>query len=413
MNRPTKWVVNHRARREGAKASLALFTPERVQSVRAFHRGFPRYGVTPLSSLPNLAGRLGVAGVYVKDESCRFGLQAFKVLGGSYAIGRYLAGRLGVDLSRLPFPVLAGPETRARLGVLTFTSATDGNHGRGVAWAARRLGHRAVIYMPKGSSRVRLENIREAGGEASITDLNYDDAVRLAAAHAAANGWVVVQDTAWEGYSDIPAWIMQGYATMAAEALEQLRAAGVAMPTHILIQAGVGSLAGAMVGFFAAAGGAARPLTAVVEPDRADCIYRSALAGEPRSVTGHMDTIMAGLACGEPNPLSWPILWDYADLFISCPDEVTALGMRVLGNPLGDDPRVVSGESGAVTTGILAACARGEGFAGLRSALGLDAGSRVLVFSTEGDTDPAAYRRIVWDGHYGLDCPGARDEGKY
>jgi len=395
-----RWVTNPRARREGAGVFPALFAPARVEGVRAFHRSFPRYGATPLLSLPRLAGHLGVAGVYVKDESRRFGLQAFKVLGATYAIGRHLAARLGADT--LPFAVLAAPETRERLGDLTFTTATDGNHGRGVAWTARRLGHRAVIYLPKGSASIRLEHIQAAGGEAFVTDLGYDDTVRLAAAHGAARGWVVVQDTAWEGYRDIPAWIMQGYTTMAAEALEQLRAERVDMPTHVLVQAGVGSLAGAVAGFFAAAGGPGRPLTAVVEPNRADCHYRSALAGDgrPRAVTGEMDTIMVGLACGEPNPLSWPILWDWADLFISCPDEVAVLGMRVLANPLGADPQVLSGESGAVTTGLLAVCAREEGLA-LRSALRLDRSSRVLVFSTEGDTDPEAYRRIIRSGREG------------
>lgn len=402
------WVSNPRARQGGTKASLSLFGQDQVQAVRAFHRSFPEYGVTPLRSLPNLAGHLGVAGVYVKDESYRFGLQAFKVLGGTHAIGRYLAKHLNRDLDQLPFPVLADPKTCRNLGQITFISATDGNHGRGVAWAASRMGHKSVILMPKGSSLNRLENIRAAGAQASITDLNYDAAVRLAAQNATDQGWVLIQDTALPGYTDIPVWIMQGYATMAAEALEQLREEGIDAPTHILIQAGVGSLAGAVQGYFAAVLGVKRPLTAVVEPDRADCLYRSALAGDgnPRVVDGDMDTIMAGLACGEPNPISWPLLWDYADLFISCPDTVTALGMRVLGNPLGDDPRVTSGESGAVTTGMLCAMAREKSLRELADVFLLDKNSRVLVFSTEGDTDQESYRNIVWDGCY-PDCPEA------
>jgi len=301
-------------------------------------------------------------------------------------MGRYLADRLGRDLADLSFPVLADYESQEKLAVLTFVSATDGNHGRGVAWAARQTGHQAVVYMPKGSSPVRLEKIRAVGARAFLTDLNYDSAVRLAAKNAAAHGWVLVQDTAWDGYT-----------TMAAEALEQLRAQRIEQPTHILIQAGLGSLAGAVQGFFAAVFGFRRPLAAVVEPKQADCHYRSEVAGDgrPRAVDGDMATIMAGLACDEPSPLSWPVLWDYSDLFVSCPDEVAALGMRILVNSLGGDPRVISGESGAVTAGVCAIMAREEGFRELRRAFRLDENSRVLVFSTEGDTNPASYRSII------------------
>jgi diaminopropionate ammonia-lyase len=256
--------------------------------------------------------------------------------------------------------------------------------------------------MPKGSSLRRLESIRATGAEAYITEFNYDGAVRLAASNAEKYGWVVIQDTAWEGYEDIPAWIMQGYSTMAKEALEQLNEMGVEKPTHIFVQAGVGSLAGAVQGFFASIFCETRPITTIVEPDKADCIFRSAKAndGKPRIITGDMDTIMAGLACGEPNTIGWNILRDYSDAFISCPDYIAAKGMRILGNPLGDDQRVVSGESGAVTTGILSIIMKDTSLNMLREALKLDKNSRVLLFSTEGDTDPENYRSIVWDGKY-------------
>lgn len=404
-----KWVFNQRARNKGVKSSLDFLSADEIKKVVSFHKSFPQYQATPLRSLSKLAEYADVGGIYVKDESYRFGLNAFKVLGGTYAIGRYLAGRLGTDITGISFDKLRTPEIKQRLGEITFISATDGNHGRGVAWAAKQLGQKAVVYMPKGSSLIRLENIKATGAEGYITDLNYDDAVRLAAGNAEKYGWVIVQDTAWEGYHDIPAWIMQGYATMAAEALEQLKGMGVDKPTHIFTQAGVGAFAGAMQGYFASIFGESRPVMAIVEPNKAECLYKSALAGDgrPRAVTGEMNTIMAGLACGEPNPIGWNILWDYSDMFISCPDYISAMGMRILGSPLGEDPRVVSGESGAVTTGILMEIMKNDELKELKYLLGLDSKSRILVFSTEGDTDPGIYRNIIWDGKY----PSCKHEG--
>jgi diaminopropionate ammonia-lyase len=349
-----------------------------------------------------LANSLGIAGLFLKDESFRFGLKAFKVLGASYAVARHLSKRLGIDVSQLDRSKLVSPEIRKQIGDITFVTATDGNHGRGVAWTARQLKQKAVVYMPRGSSPTRLANIQAEGANATIIEGNYDDAVRLAAQGAREHGWVVVQDTAWQGYEEIPTWIMQGYGTIAAESIEQLCRLGIKKPTHIFLQAGVGSFAAAIQGYFANLFGNERPVTAIVEPTPADCFYRSAVAndGNPRIVTGEMTTIMAGLACGEPSRIAWELLRDYSDVFISCPDWVAAKGMRMLGNPLHDDPRVISGESGAVTTGLLAALMKSDYLEDARAALGLDQNSRVLLISTEGDTDPAKYRSIVWDGEY-------------
>ena len=374
------------------------FGPENAKKVRAFHASFPEYSVTPLAKLDNLAKALGVANVYVKDESYRFGLNAFKVLGGSYTIGNYLAQKLGKDISELPFNVLSSEEVRKQIGEVTFVTATDGNHGRGIAWTANRLGQKSVVYMPKGSALERLNNIKALGADASITDMNYDDAVRLANSNAEKYGWVMVQDTAWEGYEDIPGWIMEGYTTMAAEAVEQL---GGVKPTHIFLQAGVGAMSGGITGFFADLyGDEDRPIITIVEPNKADCIYRSAEAndGKPHFVKGDMNTIMAGLACGEPCTIGWNVLRDHADNFVSMPDYVAAEGMRVLGNPLPGDDRVISGESGAATLGFVAEVMRNESLDWLRKQLKLDENSRILCFSTEGDTDKENYRRIVWDG---------------
>jgi diaminopropionate ammonia-lyase len=398
--KPISWTINKMKKTVGV--SIEFLSTNEIQKAKTFHASFPEYSETPLHSLDNLAKRFGVGGIYVKDESYRFGLNAFKVLGASFAIAKYLAKCLQVDVGELDFSTLASPEIRNKLGEITFVTATDGNHGRGVAWAARQLNQKAVVYMPKGSSLTRLENIRAEGAIASITDLNYDEAVRLAADKAEEFGWVVVQDTAWEGYKEIPAWIMQGYGTIAAEALEQLNKQGIKKPTHIFLQAGVGSFAGAIEGYFASVFGKEKPKTMIVESDLADCLYQSAIANDeqPRIVTGDMATIMAGLACGEPNRIGWEVLRDYSDMFFSCPDEVTAKGMRLLGNPLGTDNSVTSGESGAVTAGLLALLLETEGLKGAKNSLGFDKESHVLLISTEGDTDPDKYRSIVWDGEY-------------
>ena len=374
---------------------LSFLNEATARTVQAFHKSFPMYAPTPLAQLPATAAALGLKHIYVKDESYRFGLNAFKVLGGSFAIGNYLAGKLRKPAD---YALLTAPETKAAMGDLTFVTATDGNQGRGVAWAARQFGFRSVVYMPKGSAPERLENIRAEGSDASITELNYDDAVRLASRQAEEKGWVMVQDTAWEGYEDIPTWIMQGYTTMGLEAYAQIPE----KPTHIFLQAGVGSMAGAMTGLFASLYAEARPIIAIVEPNKADCLYRTAEAndGQLHFVTGDMDTIMAGLSCGEPCSIGWHVLSDYADHFISCPDYVAAKGMRILGNPAGTDDRVISGESGVAAFGCVAEIMTNPGLSHLKDALELNENSRVLFFSTEGDTDKENYRKIVWDGLY-------------
>ena len=385
-------------RKAGEKYDLDFMSLENAKKVHRFHASFPVYQITPLTELKETAKVLGLGTIYVKDESYRFGLNAFKVLGGSYAIGNYLAQKLGKDISEMPYEKLVSEEVRKKLGDITFVTATDGNHGRGVAWTANQLRQKSVVYMPKGSAQERLENIKAEGADASITDMNYDEAVRLANSQAETKGWVMVQDTAWEGYEDIPTWIMQGYGTMGYEAYTQLPQ----KPTHIFLQAGVGSMAGAITGFFAAVYGDDRPIITIVEPNKADCIFRTAEAadGNLHFVTGYMDTIMAGLACGEPCSIGWDVLKDYADNFISCPDYMAAQGMRILGNPVKGDSKIVSGESGAATFGCVSEIMRNPNYADIKEKLGLNEESRVLFISTEGDTDKENYRAIVWDGVY-------------
>ena len=401
MKERIEWAENNLPKTEDENR-LNFLSKEEIEKTKQFHSSFPQYKETPLVNLDNLSKKIGVGGIYIKDESYRFGLNAFKVLGGSFAMAKYLAQKLGKDISELPYERLISDDVRKELGDITFVTATDGNHGRGVAWTANKLKQKSVVYMPKGSSQIRLENIRKEGADASITDMNYDEAVRLAAKYASEHNGVVVQDTAWEGYEDIPAWIMQGYGTMGLEALEQLKEFGVERPTHIFIQAGVGSLAGAIQGFFASVYKDNCPITTIVEASEAACIYRSAAAndGELKVVDGDMPTIMAGLACGEANIIGWDVLKNCSSMFVSAPVHIAANGMRILGNPMTGDTKVVSGESGAVTLGLLYEIMTNSEYSDLKEKLSLDENSKVLLFSTEGDTDPDKYREIVWEGEY-------------
>ncbi len=305
--------------------------------------------------------------ILVKDESQRFGLNAFKMLGGAYAIAQLLCEKYH-GYQRILIRYLQSQYKEK----MTFATTTDGNHGRGVAWAAQQLGQNAVIYMPKGSAQERVDAILRLGARCIVTEMNYDDTVRFTMQTARQNGWEVVQDTAWEGYTKIPTWIMQGYATLADEAVEQMAAMGIARPTHVFLQAGVGAMAGGVLGYLVDVFGARDLHSVIVEPELADCLYRSGVKGQIVNVGGSMATIMAGLACGEPNPLGWDILRNCATQFISCQDAVAALGMRVLGNPLGTDPRVISGESGAVGLGILCAVHFHPQREALMNKLGLD-----------------------------------------
>jgi len=390
------WYLNPAARKtESEKPDTSHFSSGVTQSVIKFHQTLPNFKPTPLARLDNLAEYLGIESLRVKDESHRCDLNAFKVLGASYALTSLLSQKLKLDPAKVTFENLKSNEFKDQLNELTCITATDGNHGRAVAWAARELGCRAVVYMPKGTAAARLESIRDLGADAGIIDGNYDDAVQLAADHAKTNHWLLLQDTVGPGHEETPIRVMQGYLTMFEEAFDQL---GSTLPTHVFIQCGVGSLAGSLQAYLVEKFGHHRPLLTIVEPTKAACYYQSMLAedGKPRKVEGDLDTIMAGLACGEPSIFSWHILRNFADGFVACPDEVTALGMRMLGNPLKGDDRVISGESGAVTLGLLARIMEKPELSPLKQALNIQASSKVLLFSTEGDTDPAMYRKIVW-----------------
>jgi diaminopropionate ammonia-lyase len=392
-----EYQQNLHVQRSDLSTDVSILEKTTIDAVRNFHKCFPQYKETPLHNLKDLATSYGVDAIYVKDESHRFGLNAFKVLGGAYAIGKYLAEQLDMPIENLSLDYLKSEAVKEKLGTLTFVTATDGNHGRGIAWAARELGHKSVVYMPKGSSQLRLENILAEGAEASITDLNYDDAVRLANQYAEDTGAILIQDSSWPGYEEIPKWIIQGYATLTDEAIEQIERLKFNRPTHVFLQAGVGSFASSVLGYFTALYGAERPISVIVEPNEAACIFKSAQIGDglPHNVTGFMPTIMAGLACGEPSMVSWDILRDYADMYLSCDDYITELGMQILASPIGSDPKIVSGESGAVGMGVLEILIKDSKYHELAQLLKLNSNSSILIISTEGDTDPINYKKII------------------
>ena len=353
---------------------------------------WPGYAPTPLLPLPGLARQLGLGQLLYKDEGGRFGLGSFKALGGAYAVANVLrqavmaARGLAWVSSR---DLLSGAHVSV-VGTATVTCATDGNHGRSVAWGAQLFGCRCVIFVHQHVSRGRRDAIARYGAEVREVRGNYDDAVRHAAATAAAEGWTVVSDTSYPGYRDIPLDVMHGYGVMAAEVAQQL--AGSAPPTHVFAQAGVGALAAAVCASFWLHWGPQRPRFVVVEPIAADCVYRSLQAGRPAVVEGALDTVMAGLACGEVSDLAWEVLHGGTNVAVAVADAYALQAMRVLAAPVAGDRPVVAGETGGVG---LAALLAAQEHPALRQALALDAGSRVLLLGSEGDTDPVIYRQVV------------------
>ena len=323
---------------------------------------WPGYRPTPLHSLAALARDTGVAAIDYKDEDSRFVLKSFKALGGAYAVEKLVRENGGRPL--------------------TVACATDGNHGRAVAWGAQRTGCRAVIFIHEGVSEGRADAIRSFGAEVRREGRHYDDSVRRAAEVAGENGWQIVSDTSWPGYREVPKSVMQGYALLATEALSQ-----GTTPTHVFVQGGVGGLAAGVLSWFWEVQGASRPKTIVVEPDRAACLLATAKAGTLTAASGDLETIMAGLACGEASQIAWDILDRGAEAFMAIPDEAAAETMRTLA-AIG----IVGGESGVA--GLAGFCLAAADPA-MRAALGLDASSRILVIGTEGDTDPVVYERIV------------------
>jgi diaminopropionate ammonia-lyase len=393
------WIVKNRPKKD-VSLSKKMFPVEMSRISRKFHRQIPGYAMSPLRSLPHLAEMLNVGGLWVKDEAVRLELNSFKVLGGSFALYRFIQEKLGLKDEEILYKELISDEVKRKLGVITFASATDGNHGRGIAWAAQKLGQKCVIYVHEETSKRRIDAIKSYGATVKVIAGTYDDAVRQIVIDSKKNGWEIISDTSWEDYTTVPAWIMQGYTTMMAEIQEQFSGQGIIKPTHILVQAGVGALAAAVIGYYHSLFGEDAPKCIVIEPENAACLLHSARIddGKPHSIDGDLETIMAGLACGEPSPIAWEILKDTVDAFVAVPDYIAAKGMRIYATPLAGDPFVVSGESGAVTLGALVAILKENGVDALRDFLAIDEESQVLFINTEGNTDPIQFRQIIWEG---------------
>lgn len=343
-------------------------------------------GSTPLWPLPRLAQHLGLAHIGIKDESLRSPLGSFKALGAPIALVR-LVLRLAADNGWTAPDLLAGHHAEA-LRDFVVISATDGNHGRALAAAAQSLGCRCVIVLHAHVSAEREAPIAAFGAEIIRITGNYDESVQEAARLAEANDWTVVSDTSYEGYEDIPRDVMQGYGVIADEVLETN-----APPfTHVFLQGGVGGLAAGVVSHFWERFGAQRPRFIVVEPEQADCLLQSARSGRADRAGGTVDSVMAGLACGETSPLAWRFLQPAVDAFMTVSDAAAEQAMRTLAEGAAGDVPVLAGESGAAgLAGLMAAMSDRA----LAAQLGLDATSRVLLLNTEGATAPGVYAAIT------------------
>jgi diaminopropionate ammonia-lyase len=380
--RPYRLLLN---RRHGTPGVVVL--PDGgFRRARAEIESWPGYQATPLLALDDVAQAARIAAVHYKDEGPRFGLGSFKALGGAYAVQKLVAMELakrGVANNATAQELEAG-DYREATGKITVASATDGNHGRSVAWGAERFGCRCVIFVHEGVAIGRRDAIARYGADIRVIPGTYDDAVRACSKEAEANGWFVVSDTSWPGYTEVPRDVMQGYRLMAEEAAEELERP----PTHAFVPGGVGGAAAAVsVQLRARFGNACRIV--VAEPERAACLLASAEAGELTTVPGELDTLMAGLACGEPSLLAWQELERGAFAFMALSDDSAVDCMNLLAKR---ERKIVAGESAVAGLAALLLAAR-DPFA--RGMLGLDVESRVLIFGTEGATDPETYRRLT------------------
>ncbi len=364
--------------------------------IEQFHRSIPGYKPTPMVRLTHLAGRLGVRDILVKDESQRFGLKAFKVMGASYAIYRFIKRqwekRFGV---RFELADLYDQSMLAQIGLQPFCTATDGNHGRAVAWFAHLIGQRSVIYIPSCAVKARIDNIRKEGAEVVVVDGSYDETVCRMARDAESQGWHVISDTSYEGYTEIPSWIMAAYTTVFKEIDDVIGEGGGTPPSHAIFQVGVGSFAASAAWYYRRMGDG--PILVSVEPTEADCILESIRQGdgEAKRSRGSLETIMAGLNCGTPSLNAWPLIRDSFRLATALSDECSREAMRQYYYPIGDDSRVISGESGAAGLAALMALVSGGSLEEAGRSIGIGPDSVILLFNTEGDTDPENFHAVT------------------
>lgn len=376
-------------KRKAGDAALRVLTEQDFTDARAEITKWEGYAATPLISLSALAAQIGVGAILYKDESSRFGLCSFKALGGSYAAERVLQREVARRTGRkVSLADIRTGKFKAECAGITLVSATDGNHGRSLAWGCRRFGASCRIYIHAQVSDGREKAMRDLGADVIRIEGDYDASVALARKEAEENGWFVVSDTSWPGYSQPPRDVMAGYGVMTHEICEALDQA----PSHVFLQGGVGGLAAGVIAGLRQYWGDDAPRAIIVEPELAACLFESAKAGKATNVAIEAETLMAGLSCGEPSELAWEILAEEATDFLTIPESVVAPAVRLLAQPIGEDRAIEAGESAVAGLAALIA-ARQD--ASLSAKLGLDADSRVLLIGSEGVTDPAVFAMIM------------------
>jgi diaminopropionate ammonia-lyase len=390
---PLKIVQNPAVLAPDAEFPEDVLSDEAADRARREIASWPTYAATPLHSLQLIATANSVARIIYKDESRRLGLNSFKALGGAHAVARLVQRRIQAEVGQtVSTAQLASGAHRGIAHSLTVICATDGNHGRSVAAGAALVGCRCVILLHPGVSEARAASIAAEGADVRRVPGDFDDAAKQAARMSVENDWALIADTSSYGGEAACRDVMSGYTVLASEVLDQIAEADHAPPTHVFVQAGVGGLAAAVTWRLRRALGKRAPTIVVVEPERADPLFQSAMSGRPTPSSGDLETVMAGLACGEVSNLAWTILEKGAAFFMTIPDAEGIAAMRLQADEAQVGQRIVAGESaGAGLAGFLAAAADPVA----RGALGLSAASRVLVIGTEGATDPAAYAALV------------------
>lgn len=351
---------------------------------------WPGYQATPLYHLDKLAADIGVDKIWYKDESQRFHLKSFKALGGAYAVARQLQAKVAEITGKTPdIESLLAKKFDDIVSQIVISCATDGNHGRSVSWGCQMFGCQCVIYIHRDVSPGRQQAMEAFGATVIRISGNYDESVKQADADAKLHSRIIVSDTSYEGYMEIPKDVALGYTVLLAESIEQMNGE---IPTHVFIQGGVGGLASAVCAYFWELWGKQRPRFIIVEPVEANCLQESARAGKPVIVEGDLETLMAGLACGEVSALAWEILKTGANDFMTINEEAVPLTMKLLAEGFNGDPKIEAGESAVAG---LAAVITARADKNISNSLGLNENSRVYILGTEGATDPEVYRELI------------------
>ncbi|MCX5773200.1 MAG: diaminopropionate ammonia-lyase [Fusobacteria bacterium] len=396
-----KWLKN--SMKNEVSSALEYFTIEEAEKALKFHKSIYRYSVTPLHSLASLSEHFNVKNIYLKDESIRFEEESFKSLGRTYAMGKILSERIGKDISDVSFGYFYIPEVKAITQEITFATATDGGFGVPVSWAAKEIGHKAMVYATSNVSRYQIEMIQKEGAEVKVFDKPYSEVIVELLKDAQKNAWEVVQDTTWKTGKNIPVWIMQGYMTLMLEVKETFEKIGESAPTHIFVQAGLGSLAASVIGLIKNSLPKNMPKIILVENENDSSIYYSAQKadGTPHSEfegTESLELKALGLSHGAINEVAWDVIKSHADYFFRCSKEVHARGMRILAS-VKESP-ITSGASGGLTMGLLSLLLENDKYCDIKSELELGLESRILLINTEGLSDPKYFREVVWDGKH-------------